>query len=106
MAEFAAGDEGDAIVGHAVTEATGREQARRSGAKNDVSGRSVVVLGSGNLGLIYLMEEPRRLTMEEIDERHPRPARGAARAPARRLAARPLEPSTAPSPSAAPGPTT
>ena len=29
------------------------------------------MLGSGNLGLIYLMEEPRRLTMEEIDERHP-----------------------------------
>jgi hypothetical protein len=31
-----------------------------------------VVLGSGNLGLIYLMEEPRRLTLEEIEERHPR----------------------------------
>ena len=31
----------------------------------------VVVLGSGNLGLVYLMEEPRRLTLEEIDERHP-----------------------------------
>jgi hypothetical protein len=30
-----------------------------------------VVLGSGNLGLIYLMEEKRRLTREEIDERHP-----------------------------------
>ncbi len=30
-----------------------------------------VVLGSGNLGLIYLMDEPRRLTLEEIDERHP-----------------------------------
>jgi hypothetical protein len=30
------------------------------------------VLGSGNLGLISLMEEPRRLTLEEIDERHPR----------------------------------
>jgi hypothetical protein len=28
-------------------------------------------MGSGNLGLIYLMEEPRRLTLEEIDERHP-----------------------------------
>ena len=41
-------------------------------AKNDVSDRDVVVLGSGNLGLVYLMEEPRRLTLEEIDERHPR----------------------------------
>ena len=40
-------------------------------AKNDVSDRDVVVLGSGNLGLVYLMEEPRRLTLEEIDERHP-----------------------------------
>ena len=30
-----------------------------------------VVLGSGNLGLIYLMDEKRRLTAEEINERHP-----------------------------------
>ena len=51
--------------------------ARRPGAptkkraKNDVSDREVVVLGSGNLGLVYLMEEQRRLTLEEIDERHP-----------------------------------
>ena len=29
------------------------------------------MLGSGNLGLVYLMEERRRLTLEEIDERHP-----------------------------------
>ena len=29
------------------------------------------MLGSGNLGLVYLMEEKRRLTLEEIDERHP-----------------------------------
>jgi hypothetical protein len=32
----------------------------------------VVVLGSGNLGLVYLMEERRRLTREEIEARHPR----------------------------------
>ena len=32
----------------------------------------MVALGSGNLGLIYLMEERRRLTMEEIAARHPR----------------------------------
>jgi len=31
----------------------------------------VIVLASGNLGLIYLMEERRRLSMEEINERHP-----------------------------------
>jgi hypothetical protein len=39
--------------------------------KNDVSDGDVVVLGSGNLGLVYLMEERRRLTLGEIDERHP-----------------------------------
>jgi hypothetical protein len=69
VAEFAGGDEQRAMVGHAVSEATGRADEKR--AKNDVSGRAVVVLGSGNLGLVYLMEERRRLTREEIDERHP-----------------------------------
>jgi uncharacterized membrane protein YvlD (DUF360 family) len=63
------GDEQEAVVGHAVGEATGSKQEKR--AKNDVSGRDVVVLGSGNLGLIYLMDLDRRLTLEEIDERHP-----------------------------------
>ena len=58
--------------------------------KNDVSDHDVVVLGSGNLGLVYLMEERRRLTLEEIERAPPRPDPGAARAPARRLAARPL----------------
>jgi hypothetical protein len=57
------------MVGHAFTEATGK-QAKR--AKNDVSDRDVVVLGSGNLGLVYLMEERRRLTLEEIEARHPK----------------------------------
>jgi uncharacterized membrane protein YvlD (DUF360 family) len=66
---LAGGDEQSAMVGHAVGEATGRRD--RKLAKNDVSDRNVVVLGSGNLGLIYLMEEKRRLTLEEIDERHP-----------------------------------
>ena len=67
------GDEQRSMVGLAVGEATGRpdeQQGKRS--KNDVSGRAVVVLGSGNLGLVSLMEEKRRLTLEEIDERHPR----------------------------------
>ena len=49
-----------------------RAQASKKRAKNDVSDREVVVLGSGNLGLIYLMDEPRRLTLEEIEERHPK----------------------------------
>jgi hypothetical protein len=57
------------MVGLAVSEATGK-QAKK--AKNDVSDQEVVVLGSGNLGLIYLMEESRRLTLEEIEARHPK----------------------------------
>ncbi len=65
---IAGGDEQNAMVGNAFSEATGKKQEK---AKNDVSDRDVVVLGSGNLGLVYLMEERRRLTMEEIDERHP-----------------------------------
>ena len=56
------------MVGLALSEATGKKAKK---AKNDVSDRDVVVIGSGNLGLIYLMEERRRLTLEEIDERHP-----------------------------------
>ena len=67
--EIAGGDEQQAMVGNAVGEATGKEPKKR---KNDVSGEHAVVLGSGNLGLVYLMEEPRRLTLEEIEERHPR----------------------------------
>jgi uncharacterized membrane protein YvlD (DUF360 family) len=68
--DIAGGDEQHAMVGHAIGEATGSKRKKR--AKNDVSGEEVVVLGSGNLGLIYLMEEKRRLTLEEIEERHPR----------------------------------
>jgi uncharacterized membrane protein YvlD (DUF360 family) len=67
----AAGDEHVAQVGQAVDEATGRTQQRKRKSKSDVSGRDVVVLGSGNLGLVYLMEQPRRMTLEEIEERHP-----------------------------------
>jgi uncharacterized membrane protein YvlD (DUF360 family) len=65
------GDEQDEIATVALHEATG--QARQPGKPaQDVSARHAVVLGSGNLGLVYLMEEQRRLTLEEIDERHPR----------------------------------
>jgi uncharacterized membrane protein YvlD (DUF360 family) len=65
----AGGDEQDSMVKHAMGEATGRKPEKAP--KNDVSGRDVVVLGSGNLGLVYLMDEPRRFTLEEIEERHP-----------------------------------
>jgi uncharacterized membrane protein YvlD (DUF360 family) len=62
------GDENDTAVAHAVAEATGRQQEHDAQTVSD----QVVVLASGNLGLIYLTEEPRRLTLEEIRERHPR----------------------------------
>jgi hypothetical protein len=54
---------------HAVNEATGHKAKKAS--KTDVSDRDVVVLGSGNLGLVYLMEQKRRLTLEEIEAAHP-----------------------------------
>ncbi|MGH2925673.1 MAG: phage holin family protein [Solirubrobacterales bacterium] len=69
VAALAGGDEQGDMARHAMDEATGR--AARKRPKNDVSGREVVVLGSGNLGLVYLMEESRRLSLEEIDRRHP-----------------------------------
>ncbi len=67
------GDENDAAVGLAYEEARGAEDAPapKRGAK-ELQDQAVVVLGSGNLGLVYLMEERRRLTLEEIEERHPR----------------------------------
>ena len=71
VAGYAGGDEQNAMVQTAVDEATGRESKGKRD-KNDVSDRQVVVLGSGNLGLVYLMELERRLTLEEIDKRHPR----------------------------------
>jgi uncharacterized membrane protein YvlD (DUF360 family) len=71
VAGYAGGDEQHAMVQTAVDEATG-SGAKRKRPKNDVSDRQVVVLGSGNLGLVYLMELPRRLTLEELEDRHPR----------------------------------
>jgi uncharacterized membrane protein YvlD (DUF360 family) len=63
------GEENDAAVGHAVAEATGRPQ---DGSGKDLGQQDVAVLASGNLGLVYLMEERRRLSLEEINDRHPR----------------------------------
>src|SRR5213592_421392 len=70
VTNVAGGDEQGAMVGNAAAEATGQKQKKRP--KNDVSDKDVVVLGSGNLGLVYLMEERRRLMREEIEARHPR----------------------------------
>ena len=71
VATAEAGDENDKTVGNAIGEATGRGPKQKR-PKNDVSGEDVVVLASGNLGLVYLMDEPRRMTLEEIEQRHPR----------------------------------
>jgi uncharacterized membrane protein YvlD (DUF360 family) len=71
VSDFSGGDEQHAMVALAVSEATGADTAKKR-PKSDVSDRDVVVLGSGNLGLVYLMDEKRRLTLEEIEERHPR----------------------------------
>ena len=68
VAPMGGGDENDAAIGHAVSEATGAVSDK---PKQDVSDHHAIALASGNLGLIYLMEETRRLTAEEISERHP-----------------------------------
>jgi uncharacterized membrane protein YvlD (DUF360 family) len=62
------GDEQESMVSHAAAEATGR---KRKPKKNDVSDRDVVVLGSGNLGLVYLMETEGRVSLEQLSARHP-----------------------------------
>ncbi len=68
------GDEHDNALGQAFGEATGRktEDKKIGQAEEEVEREEVIVLASGNLGLIYLMEERRRLMLEEIEERHPK----------------------------------
>ena len=67
--DLEAGDENATAVSKAMNEATGRtpEHSRT----DEATEHDVVVLGSGNLGLIYLMGRPHRLTLEEIEEQHP-----------------------------------
>jgi uncharacterized membrane protein YvlD (DUF360 family) len=67
-----AGDENATGVGRALDEATGRTDKTGARERREIDPREAIVLGSGNLGLIYLMESPNRLTLEEIRERHPR----------------------------------
>ena len=67
------GDENDTAVGLAFDEARDAGAAPiASAGKRSLEEQAVVVLGSGNLGLIYLMEARRRLSLEEIESRHPR----------------------------------
>ena len=70
VSPMSGGDENDTMAQKAVGEATGAKAKKKP--KNDVSDQDVIVLGSGNLGLIYLMEQRRRLTLEELNGRHPR----------------------------------
>jgi uncharacterized membrane protein YvlD (DUF360 family) len=69
------GDENDTAVGLAFEEARDAEaESAVPGGKRSrkLDDEAVIVLGSGNLGLIYLMEDRRRLSLEEIEARHPR----------------------------------
>jgi uncharacterized membrane protein YvlD (DUF360 family) len=74
VARLEGGDENDSTVDKAYHEARNTEHdgAAAKKSKNSIEGQDVVVLGSGNLGLIYLMNEKRRVTLEEIEARHPR----------------------------------
>ena len=73
VAGLTAGDEHDSAMSQAMREATGRPaQDADEEPETALDETRVVVLGSGNLGLIYLMGEEHRLTLEEIDERYPR----------------------------------
>jgi len=67
---IAGGDEQSTKPALALEEATG-QAGKHEKPGQDVSRGGAIVLGSGNLGLVYLMEEPLRLTYEEIEERHP-----------------------------------
>jgi len=60
------------MAGFAMAEATGGAAAKAAKRpKGSVGDRDAVVLASGNLGLVYLMSEKRRLSLEEIEEHHP-----------------------------------
>src|SRR3954471_1826362 len=54
VTHLSGGDENDRAVGHAIGEATG-QAGQREASGGDVGGEDVVVLGSGNLALVYLM---------------------------------------------------
>ena len=76
VATVRGGDENHSNLGNAVGEAT-VGTAKKKRPKNDVSDKEVVVLGSGNLGLVYLME--RATALDQGGDRRPAsaPAAGA-----------------------------
>ena len=65
------GDENATGVQRAIDEATGRSERVAERDSSGTAGGDVMVLGSGNLGLVYLMSSPARLTLEQIEEQHP-----------------------------------
>ena len=85
---IAGGDEQSSMVGLAVSEATG--QAGRSRPRTTSPTATSSCSARATSASIYLMEERRRLTLEEIDERHPELLPALREPPPRRLAARPL----------------
>ena len=72
VGEMSGAEEAQAMVGHALTEATGRDAKDPDEDEPRPEGQDVIVLGSGNLGLLYLMNHPERLTLEQINAEHPR----------------------------------
>jgi uncharacterized membrane protein YvlD (DUF360 family) len=72
VGEMSGAEEAQAMVGHALTEATGRDAKDPDADESRPEGQDVIVLGSGNLGLLYLMNHPERLTLEQIEAEHPR----------------------------------
>ena len=72
VGEMSGAEEAQAMVGHALTEATGRDAKDPDADESRPEGQDVIVLGSGNLGLLYLMNHPERLTLEQINAEHPR----------------------------------
>ena len=71
VAEIDAGDENATGVGRALDEATGRGDKPANLRSGEAPKQNTIVLGSGNLGLVYLMERPHRLALEEIARLHP-----------------------------------
>jgi hypothetical protein len=70
----------DSIGHQAAARAATRVQTHSGPGEEPATAGDLVVLGSGNLGLVY-SREPHRLVLEEIDERWPKLIPGLATAP-------------------------
>jgi uncharacterized membrane protein YvlD (DUF360 family) len=73
-------DLGGGGAGSAGAQAAGRRVERRMGPAAAEPASELIVLGSGNLGLVYV-PEPDRLTLDEIDRRWPQLVPGLAAHP-------------------------